>query len=128
MNRGGALHLAHVNHGFSNGRTGAWANRGGLNNRRMGSGYIAHNGYGATGNAITGNLSVNRTNFGIGNGAYGYGNGGYGYGHRGYSYGNGGYGYGYGSGRYGYRNSNLVEVYLPGVGWVLVPIQAIRRF
>jgi hypothetical protein len=62
-------------------------------------------------------------NFGpsfLGSGGY-YGNG---YGNRGYGYGNGGYGYG----GYGYRNPGYVMVYLPGVGWVLVPIRAIRRY
>jgi hypothetical protein len=54
-----------------------------------------------------------------GNGSYGYGygNGGYGYGNRGYGYGGG----------YGYRNSGYVRAYIPGDGWVLVPIRAIRR-
>ena len=50
----------------------------------------------------------------------GYGNRGFGYGNNGYGYGNSGYG-GYGNG-----NGPLVMVYLPGVGWVLVPLRAIR--
>jgi hypothetical protein len=53
----------------------------------------------------------------------GYGN--YGYGNRRYGYGNGGYGFGGGG---GYRNSRYVRAYVPRIGWVLVPIRAIRRF
>jgi hypothetical protein len=48
---------------------------------------------------------------------YGYGNGGYGYGNRGYGY----------RGGHGYRHSRYVSAYVPGMGWVLVPIRAIRR-
>ncbi len=87
--------------------------------------------------------------WGYGNG--GYGNGGYGYGNRGYGgygygspylnlylgglgYGNNGYGYGYGNGGYGYGNTGYGYgnnatitgyqlVNIPGLGWVLVPIQ-----
>jgi hypothetical protein len=55
--------------------------------------------------------------FGSGNGNFGYG-----YGNSGYGYGNGGSGFG----SYGYGNSRYVMVYLPGVGWVMVPIRAIR--
>ncbi len=55
-------------------------------------------------------------------GSGGYGNSGYGYGNRGY--GNRGYGYG----GYGNRNSRYVMAYIPGVGWVMIPIRAIRRF
>ncbi len=59
-----------------------------------------------------------------GNSGFGYGNSGYGYGNAGYGYGNGGSGFG----RYGNGNSGYVMVYLPGVGWVMVPIRAIRGF
>jgi hypothetical protein len=44
---------------------------------------------------------------------YGYGNGGYGYGNRGYGY--------------GHRHSGYVRAFVPGDGWVLVPIRAIRH-
>jgi hypothetical protein len=65
-----------------------------------------------------------------GNGGLGYGNGGYGYGSGGNGYGNGGYGYGgsgYGNGYGGYGNGRYVMAYVPGIGWVLVPIRALRR-
>ena len=52
----------------------------------------------------------------------GYGNFGFGYGNSGYGYGNGGSGFG----AFGNGNSPYVMVYLPGVGWVMVPIRAIR--
>jgi hypothetical protein len=59
---------------------------------------------------------------GTGSGLYGpgYGNGGHGYG----AYGNG---YGNGYGGYGYRNPRYLRVYIPGLGWVLVPRPAARR-
>jgi hypothetical protein len=47
-----------------------------------------------------------------------------GYGSYGYGYGNGGYGYG---GGHRYRHSGYVKAYIPGDGWVLVPIRAIRH-
>jgi len=70
-------------------------------------------------------------NSGYGNSGYGYGNSGYGNSNSGYGYGNGGNGYGNGGGgygTYGNRNPNYVMVYLPGIGWALVPIQAIRGY
>jgi hypothetical protein len=91
-----------------------------------------------TGNpAINRNLAYNTTNFVrtgasnnylgpiISGGGYGYGNRGYGYG-----YGNRGYGYGYGNRGYGYGNINpqYTLVYMPGFGWVLVPIQYFRGY
>ena len=101
-------------------------------------------------NPINGNLSLNSGNVagggglgspgiralgsnffgsGYGNSGYGYSNSGYGNG--GYGYGNSGYGYGnngLGNGGYGYRNSNYIMVYAPGIGWVLVPLRAIRGY
>jgi hypothetical protein len=75
-------------------------------------------------------LGSNFFGSGNGNSVYGNGNSGYGFGNSGYGYGNGGNGYGYGGGGYGggYGNGNsgYVSVYLPGFGWVLVPIRAIR--
>jgi hypothetical protein len=53
-----------------------------------------------------------------GPGGYGFG-GGYGYG----GYGRGGYGYGGGYGMPGFR-----LVFIPGLGWVLVPVRALRWF
>ena len=58
-------------------------------------------------------------NRGFGNTGYGYGNSGYGYG----GYGNGGYGYG--NGMYGGNNGIYVMAYIPGFGWVLVPLRAV---
>jgi hypothetical protein len=52
----------------------------------------------------------------------------YGLGNRGYG-GLGGYGYGYGSGRrgFGYGIPRFILVYIPGFGWMLVPIRALGR-
>jgi hypothetical protein len=55
--------------------------------------------------------------------------GGSGLGLYGGGYGNPGYGYGaFGSGygAYGYRYSRYIRVYIPGLGWVLVPRGATR--
>jgi len=79
-----------------------------LNNAMPGSGAFGSRGLGNFGPSFSGS------------GWY-YGNG---YGNRGYGYGNGGYGFG----GYGYRSPGYVMVYLPGVGWVLVPIRAIRTY
>jgi hypothetical protein len=135
MHRGAARGSGFVN--------GARFNRGAFNNNRSLSGTMARNNVGVAGNSINRNLSLNGANGGVGYGGFGsprignfgssyfgsnYGNSGYG---NGYGYGNGGYGYGNGLsgyGGYGYRNSNLVRVYWPGVGWVLVPIRAIRAY
>ena len=140
MNRGAANRVARANIGRSFGRNSAWANRATLNNGRSLSRSMARSQVGAIGNSVNGNLSLNggtsrfggsgiRTHgsnfFGSNYANSRYGNGGYGYGNGGYGYGNGGYGYGgYGYAN-GYRNSNLVRVYLPGFGWVLVPRRAI---
>jgi hypothetical protein len=85
-----------------------------------------HRGASRAGAAMTGVLGSTRIrNFGSNYfGTAGYRGSGYGYGNAGYGFGNGGYGYG---GGYGYRNSRYVRAYIPGVGWVLVPIRAIRR-
>jgi hypothetical protein len=67
-----------------------------------------------------------------GGGGLGSGNGGLGgtgiggYGNRGSGYGSG-YGNGYGGGGYGNRNSGYVWVYIPSLGWVMVPIRLLRR-
>jgi hypothetical protein len=95
-------------------------NPGGPNNPRLN----LNNAQGFSGvnrfnNSVTSNRNVNRSygsnsygfNYGTGYGGYGNGYGGYGYGNR-----------GYGNGMAGY-----VRVYVPGLGWVLVPIQALRR-
>jgi hypothetical protein len=72
-----------------------------------------------------GNVTVNR-NYGFLNGGFGYGYGGFGSRYGGYGYGNG-YGsrHGYGVNRYG--RGQLVPVYIPGFGWVYVPLRALRR-
>jgi hypothetical protein len=50
-------------------------------------------------------------------------NGGYGYGNGGYGYGNGGYGYrGWGNGN---GNSGYVWVFIPSLGWVMIPIRVL---
>jgi len=89
----------------------------GLNSAANGN--MGSRGYNFWGSNFLGSGYGNRgLGYGYGNSGYGYGNGGYGYGNRGYGYGNGGYGYGNGG--------PYVMVYLPGVGWVLVPLRAIR--
>jgi len=67
-------------------------------------------------NSFSSNRNVNQSY-----GSNGYGYGGYGNGYGGYGGGYGGYGGGYGNGMRGY-----VRVYIPGLGWVLVPRQALR--
>jgi hypothetical protein len=73
------------------------------------------------------------TGVGAGNGSYGfsgwgpgYRRGGYGSGY-GSGYGNGGYGSGYGSGYgnggYGRSNGQYVWIFIPSLGWVMVPIR-----
>ena len=79
--------------------------------------------YGAVGTGSLGSAGARTFNsnfFGVGsnaNSGYGYGNGRYGYGSRGYGYGG-----------CGYSNSRYVKAFVPGVGWVRVPVWAIRRF
>ncbi len=98
----------------------------------------AFNNSGGMNNAINGNLALNNgagwrgfgsrgiRNFGSNFfGAGGFGNLGFGNGYGGYGYGNRGYGLG---GGYGYRKSQYVMAYIPGIGWVMVPTRAIRRF
>ena len=92
-----------------------------LNTSPVGNGSAVGNGYGTQ--AIR-PLGSNFFGSGLGNSSYGYGNSGYGYGGNGYGFGGGGYG----GGGFGNGNSVYVSVYLPGVGWVLVPIWAIRGF
>jgi hypothetical protein len=92
-------------------------NPGGPNNPRLN----LNNNQGSSGvNTPNNSVSSNRTgngSFGLNN--YSNGNGGYGY---------GGYGGGYGSGYWGFSNGlgGYVRVYVPGLGWVLVPRQALR--
>ena len=140
MNRSRATQLARANTSRSASGNGGRLSGRAFNNNRLLSPTTARNNLGVVGNSINRNLSLNGANRRIGYGGFGsprvgtfgssffgsnYGNG------YGYRYGNGGYGYGNGLsgyGGYGYRNSNLVQVYLPGVGWVLVPIRAIRAY
>jgi len=73
-------------------------------------------------NSVTSNRNVNPSyGFNYGNGYGGYGNS-----YGGYGNGYGGYGYGYGNRGYGNGLAGYVRVYIPGLGWVLVPIQALR--
>jgi hypothetical protein len=61
----------------------------------------------------------------LGNGGCGFGPGfsGWGYRNGGYGYGNHGFGSGYGGCCEGNRNSGYVWVFVPSLGWVLVPIR-----
>src|SRR5262249_42459830 len=68
----------------------------------------------ALGNGLGGFGSRNFNYWGANSLGLGYGNG-FGFG----GYGN--RGYGYGNGLYGYNNGIYVLVYIPNVGWVLVP-------
>jgi hypothetical protein len=71
----------------------------------------------ALGNGLGGFGSRNFNYRGANSLALGYGNG-FGFG----GYGN--RGYGYGNGLYGYNNGIYVLIYIPNVGWVLVPYSA----
>jgi hypothetical protein len=103
-------------------------NPGGPNNPRLN---LNHNqgssGVNTLNNSVSSNRNVNRS-FGLNNYSNGNGNGGYGSGGYGGGYGSGGYGRGYGSGYGGFSNGlgGYVRVYIPGLGWVLVPRQALR--
>jgi len=106
---------------------------GGLNNSRLNlNNTQGFSGVNSSNNSVSSNRNVNRSYGGSGYGGYGNSYGGNGYG--GYGNGYGGYGYGgYGYGGYGYGNrgygnglGGYVRVYIPGLGWVLVPIQALR--
>jgi hypothetical protein len=155
MNRAPSARNAGTNSHSGSGRNGALAYRARAGNNQASSGSRGQGNFGRATNPINGNFSLN-TNpaangtlgnngtsssairplgsnfFGSvsGNSGYGYGNSGNGYGNSGYGngYGGGGYGYGGGGGYggYGYGNSGYVSVYLPGFGWVWVPIRAIR--
>jgi hypothetical protein len=111
VNRRGSTQFTRSNHDVNNGmalsRARPFGNIGGTNNSISGNSLLNS---GAVG---TGGLG----SAGFGNSGYGYGNGGYGYGNRGNSYGG-----------YGYPNSRYVMAFVPGVGWVRVPIWAIRRY
>jgi hypothetical protein len=97
--------------------------RGGLNNSRLNlNNTQGFSGVNSSNNSVSSNRNVNRS-YG-GNGYGGYGNG---YGANGYwGYGNGYGGYGNGYGGYGNGLGGYVRVYIPGLGWVLVPRQALR--
>jgi hypothetical protein len=89
----------------------------GWGNGTSGSGYRSR--FSGWGNGNSG--------YGYGNGGYGYGNGGYGYGNNGYGYGSGGYGSGYGNSGLGYggRNSQYTWVFIPSIGWVMIPTRSL---
>jgi len=93
----------------------------------VGSGTTSTVGSGTTGTVGSGGsgstaIRTFGTSF-FGSNLYGSGYGGSGYGYGGGGYGNGG-GYGYGNG----GNSGYVMVYVPGFGWVLAPIRALRGY
>jgi hypothetical protein len=72
-------------------------------------------------NSVSSNRNVNRS-LGLNN--FSNGNGGNGYAGYGGGLGYGGYGSGYG--RFSNGLGGYVRVYVPGLGWVLVPRQALR--
>ncbi len=76
------------------------------------------NGQGGFGSRRFNFWGANSLNNGFGNGL-GFG----GYGNNGFGYGNGGYGYG------GYNNGNgtYVLVFVPNVGWVLMPLRVVMQ-
>jgi hypothetical protein len=140
MNRGTSSRHVSTKTSSSRSRSGALASRSqptktGVSSRSRGQG----NQRGPT-TPINGTFSLNTSTVGKGtvaNGrsatpairALGSNFFGTGYGNFGYGYGNSGAGYGYGGsgfGAFGNGNSPYVMVYLPGVGWVMVPIRAIR--
>jgi hypothetical protein len=99
-------------------RAHAFNNSGGMNNSVSGNLTLNKGGRGGRGFGSRGIRNFGSNLFGVG----GYGNLAYGNGYGGYGYGN----RGYGSGGYGYRNSMYVRAYIPGIGWVMVPLRAIR--
>jgi hypothetical protein len=124
VNRHGSTRVAGSNRGVNSGmalsRTRNFSNIGGTNNSIGGNSSLNNGAIGTGGLGSAGIRNFNSNFFGLGgngNSGYGYGNGGYGYGNRGYGYGG-----------YGYPNSRYVMAFVPGVGWVRVPIWAIRRF
>jgi hypothetical protein len=60
--------------------------------------------------------------FGVSGWGSGYGRSGYGNGRSGYGFGGWGDGSGYGRRGYGMENGPYVSVFIPGLGWVYVPI------
>jgi hypothetical protein len=110
-------------------------NPGGPNNSRPNlNNAQGFSGVNRSNNSVSSNRNVNGSSgFNSGNGyggsGYGYGGSGFGYGGYGNGYGGSGFGYGgYGGGYGGYGNglAGYVRVYIPGLGWVLVPRQALR--
>jgi hypothetical protein len=98
---------------------------GASNNSRLNSNSTqGFSGVNGPNNSVSSNRNVNRSYGFNSSGGFGGGYGGYGYG--GYGNGYGGYGYGYGNRGYGNGLAGYVRVYIPGLGWVLVPIQALR--
>jgi hypothetical protein len=76
---------------------------------------------------VTGTGGLGSGGGGLGAGYGGFGGPGIGgYGNRGSGYGYG-YGNGYGRGGYGNRNSGYVWVYIPSLGWVMVPVRLLIR-
>jgi hypothetical protein len=157
MNRGVTSRLGGANAKSSRGRIGALAYGSRPNNNQGSSRSRGQRNLGGATNPINGRSSLNTNIAGTGNVgpmtnpinrsfSLNTGNGGsvspairplgsnffgsgnanssYGYGNSGYGYGNGGGGYGMNGNRY----PGFVMVYLPGIGWALVPIQALRGF
>ena len=156
MNRGVASRLARTNTNSSRGRSGALTYRSHPNNNEISSRSRGQGNLGGATNPINGNFSLNTSTaratgtavasgiriaghphfgsnfFGSTNGNLGYGLGNSGFGNSGYGYGNGGNGYGIGGAGLRVESEmaipSYVMVYLPGVGWAMVPIRAIRGF
>jgi hypothetical protein len=96
---------------------------------------VAQN-FGANSNRFRNNFNnLNNSvsgSFGFNNGANGFGGRGYrginSWGSNSFGLGYGGGGYGYGNRGYGYGNGRYVMAYVPGIGWVMVPLRAIRMY
>ncbi len=120
LTRNGAANSGqNLNHLANTRRSSMLGNASGTN-RSTGYG----SGFTGWGNGINGS-GYSNGGYGLGFSGWGNGNSGYGYGNSGYGYGNGGYGSGYGNrgGGNGGGNSQYVWVFLPQLGWVMVPVR-----
>jgi hypothetical protein len=127
---GGGQHHGGMHHGWSGRHAGAQASAGAPPHfQHAAARRFAGTNAGVAGTA-NGSYSY-RPHRWTGVGGSGLGPYGAGYGNRGYGYGAYGNGYRYGNrngyGGYGYGLSRYVRVYMPGLGWVLVPRAALRR-
>ena len=87
------------------------------------------NGQGGFGSRHFNFWGANSLNNGFGNGLGlgfgGYGNRGFGFGNNGFGFGNGGFGFG--NGFYNNGNGIYVLVFIPNVGWVLMPLRVVMQ-